>query len=224
MIPNPWPGFHFVFEGIDGYGKTSQRNMTSEWLNKTLGDRNPISIVLAKEPGRERYWGDKIYRDLENKDNRNALHKKNPFVFQTWFALDSRENHNETIIPALKEGQIVLSDRSRPSMVFGAQKKSDITSLIELNEAILGEFFILPDKVLVFDVSIKTALLRSRKKSQKLDGHENQSVLQRTRLNYRHFCRTFPNCIIIDAEGTPEQVFEQTQKVILETMGKRERL
>jgi hypothetical protein len=52
--------------------------------------------VETKEPGRERGIGSAIYRDLEGKGDN--LHSENPFAFQRWYALDSKENIRKNVL------------------------------------------------------------------------------------------------------------------------------
>ncbi|MBI2063216.1 MAG: dTMP kinase [Candidatus Yanofskybacteria bacterium] len=212
MIPNPYPGIFIVFEGIDGCGKTAQLNKVFGWT-QTLGILKHHDKVKAKEPGKERDFGKKIYEDLANKKP-TALHKANPHGFQTWYASDSKENLRQHIIPALKNGSIVLCDRFRPSMVYGAQVLGEISELMTMNQQIIGEDFLWPDLILIFDLAVNIAIKRLKEKNRDLDEHEKSDVLSRVSMNYRHFAK-YPNCQIVNAEQTEEQVFEKVKKLIL---------
>lgn len=214
MIPNPYPGIFIVFEGIDGCGKTAQLNRVYGWL-QTLDIARHYDILKAKEPGKERLYGKKIYADLGPK-NSNALrlHKVNPHGFQAWYACDSKENLRQNIIPALTVGSVVLCDRFRPSMVYGAKGPSEITDLLAMNRQIIGEDFIWPDLILIFDLAANTAIKRLKKKNIDLDEYEKTEVLKRVRLNYLSLAGMYPNCKIIDGELPEEAVFEKVQKLI----------
>jgi len=212
MIPNPWPGSHFVFEGIDGCGKSQQVDLALQFFRKNLSTPQASSrVVTTKEPDNRRTWGNRIYKDLYKP---RGLHTTNPVGLQAWFALDSRENYINNIIENLKTGDVVLSDRSRPSMVFGAESENQIGELMHLNTSILGEHFIWPDAIFIFDVNVETALQRIKEKRRKLDGHENAKVMSRVRHNYLAFAKTYPNCHVINAELSSHEVFKDVEKIM----------
>jgi len=52
MIPNPYRGCFFVFEGIDGCGKTSQLEMTRKWISP-LDLPSLLKTIVSKEPSEE---------------------------------------------------------------------------------------------------------------------------------------------------------------------------
>lgn len=213
MIPNPHPGIFIVFEGIDGCGKTVQMNHVYGWL-KTLNDLRHHYTLKTKEPNKEKPFGKKIYTDLAN-TTPDALHKNNPFGFQTWYACDSKENLRDVVIPALTHDDIVLCDRFRPSMVYGANNFGDISKLMTMNCEIIGEDFIWPDLILIFDINANKAVERLKKKGLKLDEHEKSEVLTRVRRNYMHFAQVYPSCEVINADQPEDKVFEDVKKEIL---------
>lgn len=211
MIPNPFPGKFIVFEGIDGCGKSTQANRTYDWLYRELRK----TVILTKEPNRNGEWGSKIYVEL-NKPG--GLHKTDPHGFQTWYACDSKINLREVIIPHLRAGCIVLSDRYRPSMCYGTHNPHNIPVLIEMNQQIIGEDFIWPNTILIFDVSAETAIARLKKKGSKLDEHERLEVLKRVRQNYLHFANIYKNCHFIDGEPSEDVVSEEAKNLIKQTL------
>jgi dTMP kinase len=222
MIPNPYPGIFIVFEGIDGCGKTEQLERTFRWLsaNGVKGGAFSWKIIKTEEPTLNGYFGKKIRQELKRA---NGLHRTNPFGFQAWFACDSKEHLQRVVIPNLKtQRSIVLSDRFRPSMVYGDRFIGDLEKLMEMNRQIIGEDFIWPDAILIFDVSIHNAMERLKKKGKNLDEHEREGLLKTIVIRYRTFAKTYPNCHLIDANGTPEEVFEKVKKIILFTINRKE--
>ncbi|MEX1064040.1 MAG: dTMP kinase [Candidatus Paceibacterota bacterium] len=221
MIPNPYPGSFFVFEGIDGCGKSLQVAKVDEWLNGlevternrlglSFGRRKP-EVIRTKEPVKDSFWGKLIYKDLFD-TKLSALHIANPFGFQTWYASNSKDHLSQTIKPALQLNNIVLSDRFRPSMVYGAASFEDIARFMMMNMAVIGEDFIWPDLIFIFDVSPETSLERLFQKGTKLDGfEEHSSFMRRVRDNYLYFAEHYENCHVINAERSPEEVFEEVK-------------
>ena len=224
MIPNPFEGKLFVFEGIDGCGKTVQLKIAQEWIRKIRATPGRCHLVKPeKEPGKDRFWGQTIYKELSKP---NGLHTTNLLGFQSWYACDSREHMRKGTLRTLEVGGIVLMDRYRHSMVFGVPKldslgarEMEIKRLLSLNLAILGEYFILPDAAFIFDVSIPTALYRLQKKFEEngtgmFDEYEQTDKLELVRSNYQLFARIYPNCHLIDAEGSPEEVSKKVKEII----------
>jgi dTMP kinase len=215
VIPNPYPGTFIAFDGIDGCGKTEQIERTFKWLLTTrIGNKlYPYNVTRTEEPRLDSFWGRRIRQELSKP---NGLHKTDPLGFQTWFACDSEEHLRRTVVPNLKiSGSVVLSDRYRSSMVYGDRFIGDLEKLMEMNRAILGKYFIWPDVILIFWVSIDTALERLKKKGREFDEHEKRELLEMVSIRYRTFAQTYPNCRIVNAEGPPEEVFKEVKKIVL---------
>ena len=225
MIPNPYNGKFIAFEGMDGSGKSKQLEMTEKWL-RTLRQTPHRNFVVKtqKEPGKDRFWGKRIYEELDPKTT-TGLPVTNLYGFQSWYAKDSKSHMPDTI-RFLEVGSVVLMDRYRLSMVFGIPQLSTadarietLTKLMQLNQMIVGEHFIWPDASFIFDVSVETAIRRLKAKFKEagrgdFDEHEKADKLEIVRSNYLLFARTYPNCHVIDAEGTPEEVFEKIKSII----------
>lgn len=206
MIPNPFPGKFIVFEGIDGCGKTKQLEKTATWLGGLK-----LPIFTTKEPNKKGDWGSRIYQELENP---KGLHKTDPFGFQTWYACDSKENLHNSVIPHLRAGCPVLSDRFRLSLCYGAEDSSDFLALMEMNQRIIGEDFIWPDLALVFDVDVDNAIARLKAKGRDTDAFEERGKLSRVIRRYQDFACAYKNCVIVDADDTEEEVFKEVQNLI----------
>lgn len=197
MIPNPYPGIFIVIDGIDGCGKSTQVKRLVDWLKSVIRGRE---VLQTKEPDKNGSFGKMIYADLARRD---GLHVNDPMRFQMWYACDSKIHLQEKIIPCLQSGGIVVSDRFRSSMVYGARHPGDLHKLMVMNQIIIGEHFIWPDRIFIIDVPPPVAIERLQKKGVRLDGHERSSVLERTRERYQQFAEQYPNCMIIDHEGDP---------------------
>lgn len=211
MIPRVGPGLFIVLDGVDGCGKTAQLTRIKEWL-----ESQGQIVSTSKEPDKGRRYGREIYEELAKPD---GLHVTNPHGFQTLYAANSKQNLKHKVAVSLGNGAIVLCDRFRSSMVYGAACASEIPGLMRINEVIIGEDFIWPDVLLFLDLDPKIAIERLKKKGRNLDGHEKLSTLTRVRDNYLWFAGYYPNCCVIPAEGTEEKVFELIKSKLLEILG-----
>jgi dTMP kinase len=92
-------GFLFVFEGIDGAGKTVVADRISQELTSEGFD-----IVRLREPTNESPWGQEIRQ-------RSPEGELSPEEELTLFIKDRRWHVRERIRPALEQNKIVLLDR-----------------------------------------------------------------------------------------------------------------
>ncbi len=219
MIPSPfWKSLLVAFEGPNFCGKSTYLERVHVELGKLYNNRRNIPyhrVFITKEPNKDRYWGRRIYQELKRHD---GLHITNPMGFQTWYAVDSKENVQSVILPNLRLGHIVLTDRFRPSMVHGAMKREDLIPLMRMHESVMGEYMIWPDIVFIFDVSVETALARLATKRVTPDVQETKGELERTIPMYRYFVEDFPhaNCRIIDANNkTPEMITAEVMGILI---------
>ncbi len=221
MIPNIYPGCFFVVEGIDGCGKTEQFKRLLDYLRTKKG-----TVIGTKEPNKDSFYGAEIYKDLHDP---NGLHKTDPFRFQMLYAMDSKEHLRKEIIPRLHAGCNIVSDRFRPSMVYGVRlpypewlwsffdhpaEKIILDKLMEMTQAIIGEDFVWPDATFIFTVPGIIAIERLRRQGKILDGHERLAVLDVVGKSYRIFGSMYPNCHLIDGNRDPESVFEDVKKIV----------
>ena len=90
-----------TFEGNDGSGKSSVIEAIREELTKRGYD-----IVLTREPGGSKI-AEKIREVILDVDNTGMDDRTEALLY----AASRREHLQKTVIPALKEGKIVLCDR-----------------------------------------------------------------------------------------------------------------
>ena len=241
MIPNPYPGLFVVFEGCDGSGKSTIREMVEVAILRDFAIKsrdmglsgNIISlnttrrlnaqdiIVLVKEPGKDRPIGAKIYEELFKPE---GLHKTDPVGFQSWYALDSKQNLRENIIPAIKASKIVLADRFRHSLVLSAKNQEDIERLMATNQIIIGEDFIWPDATFIFEVDAEKAIKRLKKKGITLDEFEREDHINRTVGMYRLLGDVYINKGIVyvdNSEDDPSIALDKVMSILGPILSKR---
>ncbi len=96
----PKRGLFITFEGVEGSGKTTQAKALAEWL-----EEHHYPCMLVRDPGTTR-TGEKIREILLNPEN--FIHPRCEVLL---FLAARSQLVYETILPAIMEKKIVISDR-----------------------------------------------------------------------------------------------------------------
>jgi dTMP kinase len=197
-----------TFEGIEGCGKSTLAKELYEYLKS-----KSYKVIFTREPGGGKL-GEKIREILLSNEF------EIPDYSELFLFLASRYEHTKNvIIPKLKEGYIVISDRYMDSTIAyqGYGRKIDLKLLEKLNEiATLG---IKPD--LTFLIDLPEEISFNRLKDKILDRIESEEIefYKRVRFGYIEIARNEPLRFII-LDGTMElqtlkqKVFEITENLI----------
>ena len=165
-------GLFITFEGPEASGKSSQILLLSNYLKK-----NKIPFIVSREPGGTDFAEKLRKLILDNKSTINNLE-------ELLLLMAARSNHiNEVIIPNLKKGKIVISDRyADSSFVYqGYVNKFGIKRAQKLHKELLKNFF--PDYTFIFHINPKEIIkrLKQRKVKNKYDKSNllfHQTVIQ----------------------------------------------
>ena len=201
MKKNPYPGKFIVFEGLDGSGQSTQAGLSRDFLVKREN-----KVLLTKEPTLDSEAGKKIREVLDKK-----LEMENSKL-QELFAQDRKEHLENVIIPALKEGKIVISDRYFfSSFAYGTASGLDLDWLIKINDK-----FLLPDITFLLKVSPEVCSERIEKRNQGKERtlFEEKEKFERVWQVYEILPTRFENIHIINGEKSIEEVFSQIKRII----------
>lgn len=203
-------GLFITLEGIEGTGKTTQARLLEEYLNE-----EGYATVLTEEPG-----GTAIGRKI--RDVLLAVeHKEMQPVTELLLYNACRCQHlHDVIVPGLRAGKIVISDRFTDSTraYQGYARGIDLALTEKLDGIATGG--VKPDLTLLLDTDVEIGLRRNRK-AQKIDRLELEDIAfhQRVRSGYLDLAHKEPVRIsVIAASGDVEEI----QRRIRETV--RERL
>ena len=199
-----------TLEGSEGCGKTSLMPLLADDLT-ALG----YQVLKTREPGGTSI-GDQVRAILADFKNTDMLPRTEVLLFQA-----SRAQLVEQVIrPALARGHIVLSDRFAESTIayqgYGHQLNIDLVrSIVEFATGGLK-----PDLALFLDVDVEEGLRR-----KDAGGDRNRldtlalSFYQRVRQGYLDMVNAEPQrWVVIDANGTQEEVQGEVRKVVLERL------
>ena len=202
-------GKFITLEGIDGAGKSTQL----AWIVELL-QRVGLSAVVTREPGGTPL-GEQLRALLLDKSI--TMHPETEALLM--FAA-RREHLDKVILPALTQGQWVISDRfTDASFAYqGGGRGLDSGKLSILEQWVQGT--LQPDLTLYFDVPVEVGQQRvSQIKSVDRFEKEQADFFQRVRAAYLDRARQFPDRIkIIDSSQSLAEVkaaVERTLKVML---------
>nr|AIE92811.1 putative thymidylate kinase (tmk) [uncultured marine group II/III euryarchaeote AD1000_28_C09] len=185
-------------EGIDGCGKSTQSKLL---LEKLEGEGE--KVIILKEPTK-RPHGQKLWDMLHGK--RKATNEE----ILELFVLDRKQHVEEKIQPALDSEAVVLMDRYYySSMAYQVAGGIDVEEIREKHE-----FAPKPDVVLIFDLPVSVALERVKGHSD-ADEFEKEEHLEKVREAYLDL-ENDPLVRIVDATGTPEEIFGNVWKLVSE--------
>ena len=153
-------GLFISFEGPEASGKSSQIHLLKKYFIK-----KKISCIITREPGGTKFSEDLRKLILSKKSSINILE-------EVLILMAARSDHiNKVILPNMKKGKIVISDRFADSTFVyqGYVNKFGIRKTQMLHKILLNNF--LPNKTFIFQLNTKTIIQRlmQRKIKNKYD-------------------------------------------------------
>lgn len=135
-------GVFIVFEGGDGVGKSTQTTLLAEWLT---GQGREVVVTL--EPG-----GTPIGRVLRDLVLNPSWGDVSPRAEALMYAADKAQHVYEVVLPALKRGAVVISDRYVDSALAyqGAGRELDADRVEQVNR--WATLDLLPDLTVLLDL------------------------------------------------------------------------
>jgi dTMP kinase len=200
MKQNSYSGKFIVIDGLDGSGQSTQVNLLKKFLTKKR-----YKVLLTKEPTLDSKAGQKIKKILEKK------FKVSPGKLQKLFSKDRKEHLDKEILPALKKGKIVISDRYFfSSFAYGKASGLNLGWLIRLNKN-----FLFPDLTFILKVRPEICIYRIQKRGEDNTLFEKEERLKKVWQVYKIFPKKFnKNIYIINGEKPVEQVFKEIKKIV----------
>ena len=149
-------GVFITFEGMDGSGKTTQMHRLAARLRE-MG----LPVLETAEPGGPPI-GVAIRRILLDPANREL----SPATEVLLYFASRAQNVDEWIVPALKRGEIVLSDRfTDSSLVYqGFGRDLGVQTIADLERVACRG--LVPDLTLLVDIDAETSLARAHARNR----------------------------------------------------------
>ena len=193
----------FVFDGVDGAGKSTQLDLFVQWL----GDRGH-DVVTCKDPGSTEL-GEQLRNVLLGKHEIQISVRAEMMLFTT-----ARTQLVEQIVkPALAKNQTVVLDRYIFSTVVyqGHAGDLDPDELWTVNR--IATDGVMPDATFILDVPVEVALQRL---GTSLDRMESRGAdyLERVRKGFIAEAERWPDQVeVIDATRSPEEIQSDIRQV-----------
>jgi dTMP kinase len=195
----------FVFDGVDGAGKSTQLGLFVQWLRDEGHD-----VVTCKDPGSTEL-GESLREILLGKHEIPISIPAEMMLFTT-----ARTQLIEEIVkPALANNQIVVLDRYIFSTVVyqGHAGDLDPEAIWTVNRIATGG--VMPDATFILDVPVEIALTRI---GDTLDRMESRGAayLDRVRQGFIAEAERWPDCVdVIDANQPPEKIQSEIREAAL---------
>ena len=201
--------YFISFEGPDGSGKsTVLKQVVAE-----IGPRLKTQYLVTREPGGSKI-AEKIRQLILDPVNEEMSAKTEALLYAA-----SRSQHMfETVIPALKAGKIVFSDRFVDSSLAyqGAGRELSIAAVKQINDFATSK--IEPDLTIFLDVKPQVGLNRIAKERAGQEDRLEQEKLnfhQKVYQGYQEVIKAHPERIkVVDANKPFNLVVEDCVKII----------
>jgi dTMP kinase len=212
-------GLFITFEGPDGSGKSTQASFLAERLRK-----EGHVVLETVEPGGTPI-GQQIRRILLDPANQEL--RAVPELLLMFAA--RAQNVEQSILPALAEGKIVVSDRFTDSSIAyqGAGRGLGWKTVLELDRiACRG---LVPDLTLCIDIDTETGLARAhtrnRRNADKREARIDEQAIEfhhKVRDAYHELARREPQRVrLIDGAGTHEEIAEKVWREVAAVLLKK---
>jgi dTMP kinase len=199
----PRLGLFITLEGPDGSGKSTQARLLAERLR-----HEGYPVLETVEPGGTPI-SQQIRRILLDPANRELR----PITELLLMFAARAQNVEQSVLPALTEGKIVVSDRFTDSSIAyqGAGHRLGWEVVLEVDR--IACHGLVPDLTLCIDIDTETGLSRAHSRAHHHEmRYEQQGAEfhQRVRAAYHELARREPRRFrLIDGNGSPEQIAEK---------------
>ena len=191
-------GYFISFEGIDGSGKSTQIQRLADFLRSLSFD-----IVVTREPGGS-IGGEEIRKLLLQGDVDRWSAETEILLFTA-----ARRDHLERIIlPAMKNGQIVICDRFTDSTrMYQGMRGPKLKKLVDmLDKEVIGHD---PDLTILIDIDPEIGLRRAKSRETVEERFEDfgLELQKKMRKGFLNLSKQFSNRIsVIDGHQSEDNV------------------
>ncbi len=196
------------FEGLDGAGKTTQMGLLERWL-----EARGMPYIRTREPGGTPL-GLEVRSLLLNRPELAIVPLAEAFLFQA----DRAQHFATLVIPALREGKLVITDRCfDASIAYQGFARGVGTELVEQLSMLATQGY-KPDLTILLDLDpsqvhrrtdLAADLSGTREERTRFDT-EGEEFHKRVQEGFRSLARAHPKRIkVVDASRSPEEIHKE---------------
>lgn len=199
LVPSPYPGLFVTIEGPDGSGKSTVVDAAESRFD---------DVKTTAEPAEHLWTGEQARTSINDDDS----HPLTDFHF---FLGDRAHHTKETILPALKAGKTVISDRySDSTRVYQSEI---LEGLVDnpgeyIENSLDQPWHLTPDITILIDITPE----ESARRTSSGDKYEASAFIQKVRQNYLDLEQNNPRIIRVDGEAPKEEVITKCLTIIEE--------
>ncbi len=199
-------GYFISFEGIEGSGKTTISRLIADMLMM-----DGYEVLSTYEPGGT-LIGNRIRDILLTTEHKSMSHYAELLLYNA-----ARAQHlHEKILPALKTGKIIISDRFVDSTVAyqGYGRGIDLSLILSIDKIVTGG--LKPHLTILLDLDVELGLMRN-KGINKIDRLELEEIEfhRRVREGYHLIAEQEPERFkVVNASATIDQVLQAVSEII----------
>lgn len=204
MRKNDTSGFLITFCGLDGCGKTTM-------LQRLVNDlKDDYCIFLTKQPTNA-VRNSEIFRTYMDSPNHDAFDYRSLSLLA---ASDRLQHVNKEILPEMRKGNVVLSDRYFYSCLANLRARGfeQDSWIYEIAKSVVK-----PDIAFFFDVPVDVAVSRVRRRPEEKDRYIDMELQHKLRKEYVDICTTNGG-ILISTEGPEEECYRVVKKLVKERL------
>lgn len=194
-------GKFIVIDGIGASGKDTQVELLEKYLRE-----NNIDVLVTREHTRNTPPGILIERIIKKQED-----QIDPQALQLLYISDRRNHFVSVIEPELDKGKMVIGNRYYPvNVAYSGEEWRK--KFLDINQMVVGR----PDLVLIIDIEPEVAIERMDKRGDH-DIFDKLDVMKKCREGYYWYAKNSgDDCVLIDGNGTREEVFNRVLREIKE--------
>lgn len=204
-------GLLISFEGLDGSGKSTQVELLSNWLQD-----QDITHTRTLEPGGT-WLGMQVRQILFSES-----YIIDPLAEALLFQADRAQHFSYVVLPALKRGDIVITDRCFDSnMVYQGLKSVDMELIQTISAATMHN--VVPDLTILLDLPAKE-VHKIRKGAKEITRFDREATAFHDGIRSRFLSLAANNTErikVVDASISAKAVHIQVVKLVEELLAKR---
>ncbi len=194
------PGYFITFEGIEGSGKSTQIKLLVDYLVK-----QQIPHLSTREPG-----GTPIAEAIRKILLDPLCSEMLPEAELLLYSASRAQHTGELILPALKAGKIVISDRYYDSTnaYQGAARELDYDVIDLLNT--FATFHTVPDLTVLLDLPVEAGLARILHRDLDRLEQEDISFHRKVREQFLFIAKKHASrYLVLDASKAPDLIHQE---------------